>query len=137
VHEEGRLSSLYIMQIHPGLCRVVDVLVQSLPEFSGVARKCRRCDAPSSGTVVGGSHMGGGGVGVEADFGGPARSLGPLLWAYGTKNYSFKAPPKTGPLGRGLWGPYAHSRGLRHRTGPPEPASTPMLPPPMWLPPRF
>ncbi len=49
------------------------------------------------------------------------------------------APPQgtaeRGPLGRGLWGPYAHSKGPRHRTGLPKPASTPTPPPPIWLPP--
>ncbi len=34
--------------------------------------------------------------------------------------------PAEGPaLGEGLLGPYAHRRGLRDRTGPPKPASTP------------
>jgi hypothetical protein len=69
---------------------------------------------------------GGGGVGgVEAGFGGPVRSLRPLLWAYGPKNPSPRAPPLDGALRERLLGPYTHRRGFRDQTGPPKPASSP------------
>ena len=36
-----------------------------------------------------------------------------------------EGPAFGGAVGEGLWGPYAHWRGLRDWTGPPKPASNP------------
>ncbi len=47
---------------------------------------------PRSYASTGGSHMGGGNTGGEANFIGPAWSLGPLLWAYGPKTPFPKRP---------------------------------------------
>ena len=72
---------------------------------------------------------------VEAGLGGPVRSLRPLSRPYGPKHL----PPRPSPaaaLGERLLVPYGRRRSLRNRIGPPKPASHPMYPPQIRLPPR-